>query len=426
VEKDSFKAAVLKTLISTSANAARPSTSTPTSTSNAGPNTSQTPSQEPRTQPSTSLTSSSNTPTSDQPTMPLRTSTPANPTPASASSANESTASPSAFSSDQSSQRIQNLLSDRRRKLEIDKKEKEAAEKAERKARADARRESMISDPDPAKAKQATYAQQQRKRQHDTKLERERILKQIEHDKTERKEKEIQRKALAKAQSEVKDGAGGLVDQQLSSEISRVARPRSAKECAIQVRLFDGGTIRTRFLSDQTLRIDVRAWVDKERSDGDFPYTFKQILAPLPNRTFSISEEEDSLQSLGLAPSATLVMVPIQGYTAAYIGSQSIWSRGAAAGYNVVSAGAGIVTSAFGTVLGLGQATAQGEEPATGEGRTQPTAPGSDPRGAASGLNIRTLRDQQENREDHQLYNGNQVSLLNRPAFVNRKADLCS
>ena len=62
-----------------------------------------------------------------------------------------------------------------------------------------------MSDPNSAKGKQATYAAQQRKRQQEAKLERDRILQQIEHDKAERKEKEEQRKALARAELEEKD-----------------------------------------------------------------------------------------------------------------------------------------------------------------------------------------------------------------------------
>ena len=322
------------------------------------------------------------------------------------------TTSPSASPpNNRSSQTIQNLLADRRRRLEVDKQEKEAAEKAERKAKADARQASMSADPTSAKAKQATYAQQQRKRQHEAKLERERILRQIEHDKAERKEKEEQRKALARAEAEAEgsDGAGGLINQQLSNELSHGPRLAKAKECAIQVRMFDGSTIRNRFPSEQTLRTNVRPWVDKERLDGDLPYTFKQILAPLPNRTLSISEEEESLQSLSLTPSATLVMVPVPGYTVAYSGNQGIVSRGAAAGYNVVSAGAGFVSGALGTFLGLGQATVPAENQTANESSVQ-AASELDIRSNAPGINIRTLRDQRERGEDHQLYNGNQVS----------------
>lgn len=164
---------------------------------------------------------------------------------------------PSASSGGQPSQTVQNLLADRRRRLEIDKKEKDAADKAERKAKAEARKEAMVVAPDSAKAKQATYAAQQRKRQQEAKLERERILRQIEHDKAERKEKEERRKAIAKAEAEGNDGAGGLVDQQLASEVNS-SRSTTSKECAVQVRLFDGSTIRSRFSSDHTLRGNVR------------------------------------------------------------------------------------------------------------------------------------------------------------------------
>lgn len=102
------------------------------------------------------------------------------------------------------------------------------------------------------------------------------------------------------------------------------------------------------------------------------------------------------------------MMVPVQGYTAAYAGSQGIVSRGAAAGYNVVSAGAGLVTGALGTFLGLGQATVPAEGSTMPD--DTPQAPTSDPRGATSSINIRTLRDQRDDRGEHQLYNGNQAS----------------
>ena len=277
-----------------------------------------------------------------------------------------------------------------------------------RKTQAEARQAAMVADPNSAKAKQASYAQNQRKRQFENKLERERILKQIEHDKAERKEKELQRKALIQEEQKGSDGAGGLVDDHLSSEISCRSTLAKKEECAIQVRMFDGSTIRGRFPSDQTLRSNIRPWVDRERSDGDHPYNFKQILAPMSNRPLSISDEEESLQSLGLAPSGTLVIIPVQGYTAAYIADQGILSKGAAIGLNAVSAGAGIISGALGTVLGFGTATAPANNPSVRE--VSPQGPSSDTIGAVSNINIRTLHDQPEDQEDHQLYNGNQVS----------------
>ncbi|KAL2037913.1 hypothetical protein N7G274_009388 [Stereocaulon virgatum] len=309
-------------------------------------------------------------------------------------------------SSHQPSQAIQNLLADRRRKLEIDKKEREAREKAERMAKAEARQAAISSDPNSAKAKQATYAVQQRKRLQEAKLEHERIVRQIEHDRAERKEKEELRKALAKENAEEKDNTA-FTDKQLSKEINGPRSTRS-KECAIQVRIFDGSTIRSKFPSESTLRSSVRTWIDSERRDGDVPYTFKQILTPLPNRSLSISDEEDSLLNLGLTPSATLVMVPVQDYTAAYA-PQSLVSRGASFGYSVMSTGASLITGTLGTFLGLGQPTARGDEATTPTSPAQ-SGPKADSRGAGSIVNIRTLRDQRGNRDDHQFYNGNQLN----------------
>lgn len=336
--------------------------------------------------------------TADHVNMPPSRNQNVDPTAAVPSNAIQSTAPSSASPGGQPSQTVQNLLADRRRRLEIDKKEKDAAEKSERKAKAEARKEAMVVAPDSAKANQATYAAQQRKRQQEAKLERERILRQIEHDKAERKEKEERRRAIAKAESEGTDGAGGLVDQQLASEVN-FSKPTRSKECAVQVRLFDGSTVRSRFPSDQTLRGNVRPWIGQQKID-DVPYTFKQVLTPMPNRTLSISEEEESLQSLGLTPSATLVIVPVQGYTAAYSGGQSIVSKGASAGYNVVSAGAGVITGALGTLLGLGRATAHD---ATMQGNHEAGATGT-------GVNIRTFRDERDDQDNHQLYNGNQLN----------------
>lgn len=422
--KHKFKAAILKTMINTSSFVApTPSSSATPAQSSAEPTSDQPTTSTSNAEPTSSISPSTSTQVTDAlapattlgPDNAVNSNIPPLDVLPSTTSNNQQPQSPtnpqpqtplSSSSASQPSQAIQSLLADRRRRLEIDKKEKEAAGNAERKAKAEARQAAMTSDPNSAKAKQATYAVQQRKRQQEAKLERERIVRQIEHDKADRKEKEERRKALAMAEAEEKDSTA-LADNQLSNEMNG-PRPTRSKECAVQVRMFDGSTIRSKFPSESTLRTDVRTWIDNERVDGDVPYTFKQILTPLPNRSLSISDEEDSLQTLGLTPSATLVMVPVQGYTAAYA-PQGLVSRGASAGYNVVSTGAGMITGALGTFFGLRQATAQGDESAAPVNPAQP-GPEAGSRGAGSSVNIRTLRDQRENRDDHQLYNGNQAS----------------
>ena len=313
--------------------------------------------------------------------------------------------------SSQASQIVQNLLLERARRLEEDKQQKEAKEKAERKKRSEIRQASTSADTNLAKAKQATYAQQQRKRQQEAKSERERILRQIQHDRAERKEKEVLRKALAEVDDTGNDGAGGLVDKQLSDEIQGGHLLASFEKCAIQVRMFDGSTIRGRFGPEQTLGSSIRGWVDQQRSDGDIPYTFKQILAPLPNRSLSISDEEDSLRTLSLFPSATLVMVPVKGSIAAYSANQGFLSRAVTAGYTLGSCGGSLVVDALGTFLGFGQTIMNGEPAESenmGPGNPSHANTGVHDRAVSSGINIRTLRDQRDH-EDHQLYNGNQV-----------------
>ncbi|MCJ1429380.1 hypothetical protein MMC29_007294 [Sticta canariensis] len=297
----------------------------------------------------------------------------------------------------QTSTAVQDLLHDRRQRLEAERKEKDAAEKARQRAKAG---KGIDAAPDSAGAKKASYAQQQRKRQHEEKLEHERIMRDIEHDKTARREKEEHRRALAKAEAEG-DGVSDGVDEQLSRELGN-ANSVPGKVCALQVRLFDGSTIRRRFAPNETLRDHVRAWIDKEGADGDSPFTFKQILNPMPNRNISISDEDATLQSIGLMPSATLIKIPVQRFSDAYVADQGIISRGISASYNVASAGVNMITGLVRTVLGFGQAIPDGEEPAVQVVR--------DAEGVGTGVNIRSLRHQDPDRREQEFYNGNQLN----------------
>ena len=335
----------------------------------------------------------------------------------------DATASPTSSGSSNQSV-VQRLLEERRLKLEVDKKQKEAAEKADRKAKAKARKESTKATPDSAKAKQAIYAQEQRKFKAEVQSERERILRQIEQDKADRKEKEERRKALAEADAggKISEDVGGS-DKDFSGngvakwKIESRTEASKSKDCAVQVRLFDGTTIRSKFNIQQTLT-DLREWVEKERSD-DVPFTFRQILSPMPNRSLTISEEKDTLMQLGFVPSATLVMVPVKGSTAAYTDADpSVMSRIAALPLNAVAAGTGLLSGALGTFLGFGQAVHQQGEPSAQT--PLPVRSESQPSTSESGINVRTLRQQREERNDHQLYNGNQVRLLRNAGVIEK------
>jgi len=292
---------------------------------------------------------------------------------------------------------VQELLAERSARLEARKEEQDAKEKAKRAAEAKARKEAL-EQADPATASKSSadmkYALMQKKRQQEARDERARILKRVEDDKAERRDSEARRRADAKALAE------GKAPTASSSNVRPPSSTRSA-ECAVQVRLFDGSTIRSKFSSSGNLRKDVRPWID-EKQAGDVPYTFKQVLTPLPNKNIETSEEEKSFQSLGLTPSATLILIPVNDYTSAYSGGGGLISRGIMMGYGLVSSGVGIVS---GILAYLGGFLGGGTTPPAEE-RPQHSTPAT----SSASINVRTLRDQREGQDDQQFYNGNAVS----------------
>ncbi|KAI4264592.1 MAG: hypothetical protein L6R42_000296 [Xanthoria sp. 1 TBL-2021] len=334
----------------------------------------------------------------------------------SASPQQETTTSPAVASTDPQqesrtltpgSSSLQQVMEDRRKRLDADKAAKDAAEKEQRKSIAQARREAASasnSKPGDPVSNQSLYAQQQRKRKLEAKAERERILREIENDKAARKEKEAQRRALARAET---------ADADKETEPTDAKPPQhwaaSGQQCSLQIRLFNGLTIREKFAPQETLSKNVRTWIAEQRTDGDTPFTLKQIVAPSPSRTITISEEEQSLQSLGLLPSATLVMVPIQGYTNAYTSNEGIVGKAVSMGYNAASAGGNMVAGALGAVLGFGRATTESEQVSTPDDSSAASGPAR----ASESTRFRTLRPREDT--DHQLYNGNQLNFEPRP-----------
>ena len=203
--------------------------------------------------------------------------------------------------------------------------------------------------------------------------------------------------------------------------------PFSVAECALRVRLFDGNSMSSNFPTSQNLYTHVRAWIDRERTDGNAPYSFKQIMAPGNNRNIGVSEEMESLQTLGLAPNATLLMVPAKDISPAYaLGARSrvlsgvfvSASRAGTAVYAFILAVWTMVTGILWTFLGIENRSAPQSRNATAdketrkkvaEKRAESIAKTS---GVATIGNVRTLRDRDERKERRQFYNGNQVRTL--------------
>ncbi|KAJ5372223.1 hypothetical protein N7517_004229 [Penicillium concentricum] len=183
-------------------------------------------------------------------------------------------------------------------------------------------------------------------------------------------------------------------------------------EYRLQVRLFDGRSVRSSFTPTQNIRNDVRAWLDEKMEGDNRPYNLKHILTPLPSENLSVAQESQTLRDLGLGSTANLVMVPVSTYTEAYSAAGSLPVRGISAVYNLASSVASTATGLVGSFLGYGS-TAPASDAATSSASSASSAPpatGNSQRPRTTGPNIRTLRDQQDGRGNNQFYNGNQTN----------------
>ncbi|KAK6417799.1 hypothetical protein LTR81_008924 [Elasticomyces elasticus] len=261
---------------------------------------------------------------------------------------------------------------------------------------------------------------QQRKKNEEAKHDRQRVLAQIEADKQNRKTRFQSQQAQA---------------QQIPLEsplpASRLADTRrsvgAGGMCNLQIRLFDGSSIRSRFPTTSTLAKDVREWVKEQSPPGsggaDIPFTFRQILAPQPSRSIEVSEEHETLADLDLAPSATLVLVPVAGSVSAYADGEGGW----------YGWGSGLVSSAYGALPNVGYylpsfsrlymgGTADAVEPGNTDGAAMAGADSEAPAGATGqvrGAKTRTLADQRAEARDErdkrtEFYNGNSSAFESR------------
>jgi hypothetical protein len=290
--------------------------------------------------------------------------------------------------------------------------ERTASTKAKGKQRADTQADTPPTNTNTDAPSRANWLAEQRQRQQDSRRERDRVLAQIEADKAERKARreEEKRERLEQEQGHV----GSTTPRERPSKRSNAAFTK------LQVRLLDGGTIREQFSSEATITEHVRPWIDSNL-ETKAPYTFKQILAPQPARSISISEEQETLQDLGLSPSATLVLQPISSYAEAY------GSAGSAGGvlslpYNAVTGAYGLVTGTLGGAARWlrggtyqepgpdGQVLGEHQEQLLQESAAQSAAPSAQAASTTGGMRVRTLADQRADRgENQQFYNGNSL-----------------
>lgn len=288
-------------------------------------------------------------------------------------------------------------------------------------AKAKGKQKATPPDPNP-KPTSTKIAQQSardavRKKKQEEKDEVARIQARIEADKAERKAQAEARKAERERLAE----SSPLSTQTFSATSTKGSQ---AKEVNLNVRLFDGRTIRSTFPRSATLQNDVRPWVDEafaaraeNQSERHPPYYFKQILAPLPSKELSAGDEAEAMGDIDLAPSATLVLIPVKGYTEAYSGGGGVVG-GVVGGVTGIVGGAfnlaynsvGYVGNALGSIVGIGGSETQpGQQ--TQAGRTLSDTARPDTPTNAANIRVRTLADQRDREpRSQELYNGNQVS----------------
>ncbi|UNI24247.1 hypothetical protein JDV02_010010 [Purpureocillium takamizusanense] len=309
------------------------------------------------------------------------------------------------------SETVRRVLADRAAKLQAAKEEAERRAKEERarakeKAKADAE---TGADTDAARTHR--QAELLRKRRQQETEERRRILKRIEDDKAERRERAAERQQMRLDTQRTGDVAAALVN---APETKLPSTTRVGEMTSLQVRLFDGSTLRSRFKTGAPFR-DVRRWVDENRTDGKLPYTFRQLLTPRPNRAIDATEESQNLAELGLAPSSTLILIPVQQFASAYDAApQNIFAR-------ILAAFVGL----FMWLLGLVGLAGRGEAAA------RPAAAGVEADGPSSAAaqtekdrRIRGFQNPNDQRADHQLYNGNSLNFEPRPDEEDSEARL--
>lgn len=312
------------------------------------------------------------------------------------SQATGASASASAPPQAERSENVQRILAQRAAKLkaqkeEADRKTKEERVKAQEKAKAEAE---TGTDTDAARVyKQAELVKKKRQKDRE---ERDRILKRIEDDKAERRQRAAERERQRLSNPKIGDVAAALVN---APETKLPSTTRLSDWTALQVRLFDGSTMRTRFKTNAPMT-DVRKWVDESRPDGSLPYTFKQVLTPLPNKSIDATEESQELGDLGLAPSSTLVLVPVAAFTTAYDtpASGSVFSRF----FRMILGFVAVILGLFG--LGGDRRTENNEG--------TPRSPGQGAPESQDQSRVQGFQNLNHRRRDQQLYNGNSVSTL--------------
>ncbi|KAJ0326213.1 hypothetical protein COL5a_007037 [Colletotrichum fioriniae] len=299
------------------------------------------------------------------------------------------------------------VLAERGARLEAQRLESEKKAKAARAAAA----EKAETDNSKQAEQTRNHKEALKKARQEAADEKARILRKIEDDRAERRAKAAERAALRTQATSPK--LGEVAAALTRSESSSLAPSSSAASgmTALQVRLLDGSTIRSRFPSGKTLGGEVRKWVESELTgsgSNGAPFRFKVVLAPRPSRLIDDTEEGKSLAELGLSPSSTLVLAPVGAHVGAYAGGSSFGEMAVTfllLPLSLLQWLWGLVSGVF-SGLGARQRAAAAAE----EQGAEPVTVREQRKGKFS-----QFANPDDRRGDHQLYNGNSLNFEPRP-----------
>ncbi|KAH8907931.1 hypothetical protein BR93DRAFT_926956 [Coniochaeta sp. PMI_546] len=299
----------------------------------------------------------------------------------------------------QPSPQVQSLLTERAARLEAQRK-REAEQRRLDKGKAKAEAAAASKPKDPAQEK---YSEELKRRQKQAREDRARVLQAIEDDKAARRAKASEREAERARLAEVPVSV--LPEQKKKGE-----GQAGDGKCKLQIRLFDGSTVRGRCYATESLGGEVRKWLDRQpgmKGVGS-GYGFKVILTPAPSRRIEVADEGKTLEELGLSPSATLVLVPVHGTGAgAYPGAV-----GGNPVVRLVMAVLGMFTGLWALIVGFfGSLISTRPAPLVQDrdgGATGAVAASGRDHGRKAGL--RQLRPEGEKKDGQQFYNGNSTN----------------
>ncbi|XP_066247737.1 UBX domain-containing protein 1 [Euwallacea similis] len=133
--------------------------------------------------------------------------------------------------------------------------------------------------------------EQRRREKEDERKARQRVMEQIEADKLARKAK-----------------FGGAQEQSVPEKLPPASvekkPPTNYSEVKLQIRLIDGRTLVQNFGAKEPLSA-VRLYVDMNRTDGEGPF---KLMTSFPRKIFTSEDYDKPLDTLGLAPAATLIV----------------------------------------------------------------------------------------------------------------------